>query len=473
MAQYWSNLDEAEGTLGWESVFRQVRYTLVTSTLIEAESFGGSTIALHGTDLWLSPLSLASSGLVTSILRYNSEGVLVESLTGIALLSRIVVTGLNDPNEQDLWYSGDDVFQLQSKPLFGVDQIVKAEAGDDLVYAGSGNDHVSGGYGNDALWGMNGNDNLYGGQLGDGNFSNDDRLFGGKGNDTLEGGDGNDELRGQDGDDHLDGGGWVLSEYLQLDDDLLFGGTGNDVLMGRDGSDMLHGGSENDQLLGGVGADILRGGSGDDMLSGDAGDDTITGGDGSDSVFFLCNDSDLTLVRRGAVTTVVSDLFGTDVLSGVEVIYTLDGAHWWSEDLKTWELIKEVPGVADRFEELYQDKNFIVWNSNLLVENPYADVGEDYAEWLHGYSDRIYGAGGNDYLYANAGDDFMDGGAGIDTAIYGDGFEDLTITWQGEDIVVVSSYGVDTLHSIEHIEAAGGNTYAWSAIESAWVYLGA
>ena len=473
MAQYWSNLDEAEGTLGWDSVYRQIRYTLVTPTVIEAESFGGSTIVLQGTNLTFDPISFRSTGTVTAILRYSADDVLVESITDVYLSTFSVTWALRFPINQDQWYSGDDVFKLKTAPTSGEDQIVKAGSGNDLVYAGSGNDRVDGDYGHDLLWGRDGNDALYGGGKFDDYYSGNDRLFGGNGNDTLNGGDGNDELRGQDGDDHLDGGAWEFSEWMEQDDDLLFGGTGNDVLMGRDGSDMLHGGSENDQLLGGVGADILRGGSGDDMLSGDAGDDTITGGDGSDSVFFLCNDSDLTFVRRGAVTTVVSDIFGTDVLSGVEVIYTLDGAHWWSEDLKTWELIREVPGVADRFEEMYQDKNFIVWNSNLLVENPYADVGEDYAEWLHGYSDRIYGAGGNDYLYANAGDDFMDGGAGIDTAIYGDGFEDLTITWQGEDIVVVSSYGVDTLHSIEHIEAAGGNTYAWSAVESAWVYLGA
>ena len=131
--------------------------------------------------------------------------------------------------------------------------------------------------GNDTLIGDNGDDYLDGGR-------GDDSLVGNGGDDFLQGRNGNNVLEGGDGNDTMNGSGG---------EDTLSGGDGNDLMRGQGGDDTLNGGDGNDRLDGGRSADVIDGGAGNDTLRGDedlstgstAAPDTLIGGEGSDIIY--------------------------------------------------------------------------------------------------------------------------------------------------------------------------------------------
>ena len=87
----------------------------------------------------------------------------------------------------------------------------------------------------------------------------DDWLLGGHGPDLLEGGVGSDVLLGGTGNDILKG----------------YAATMNLVEQFLDGNDALEGGKGNDELWGAIGDDLLAGGDGNDKLVGDDSDDPM------------------------------------------------------------------------------------------------------------------------------------------------------------------------------------------------------
>ena len=213
----------------------------------------------------------------------------------------------------------------------------------------------------------------------------DDRIFGGDGDDHFVGGTGDDLLDGGIGDDYVDGG--------EHDDDLrgytgadhLVGGAGNDKLNGGagDDSDTLEGGPGDDELFGGGGIDYLYGGADNDEIHDHAGANEIYGGAGNDR------------------------LYGTGKLYGGE--------------------------------------------------------GDDYLQSSDVDGNELYGGEGRDRLWAAAGDHTFSGGANIDSFDFNQpgtanvtitdfvpgedfidlatlskisGFDDLTITADGDDVVI-------------------------------------
>ncbi|MEL6604293.1 MAG: ExeM/NucH family extracellular endonuclease [Cyanobacteria bacterium J06614_10] len=191
----------------------------------------------------------------------------------------------------------------------GEDDIIEGRAGNDRLFGRDGSDQLFGEEGRDVLFGGNGNDELSGG---DGN----DRLFGNRGNDLLIGGSGNDRLEGQNDDDELIG---------DAGNDRLFGGSGDDLLTGGLGNDRLTGATGNDQLFGNEGNDRLTGGSGNDLLSGGTGNDNIDGGGGEDTVILEGVQSDYRFRGSARRFTARNDVFGRDVISGVELVQFDDG----------------------------------------------------------------------------------------------------------------------------------------------------
>ncbi|MEL6469495.1 MAG: ExeM/NucH family extracellular endonuclease [Cyanobacteria bacterium J06623_4] len=191
----------------------------------------------------------------------------------------------------------------------GEDDIIEGRAGNDRIFGRDGSDQLFGEEGKDVLFGGNGDDELSGG---DGN----DRLFGNRGNDLLIGGSGNDRLEGQNDDDELIG---------DAGNDRLFGGSGDDLLTGGLGNDSLTGATGNDQLFGNEGNDRLTGGSGNDLLSGGTGNDNIDGGGGEDTVILEGVQSDYRFRGSARRFTARNDVFGRDVISGVELVQFDDG----------------------------------------------------------------------------------------------------------------------------------------------------
>ena len=213
----------------------------------------------------------------------------------------------------------------------------------------------------------------------------DDRIFGGDGDDHFVGGTGNDLLDGGIGDDYVVGG---------ADDDDLRGYTGADHLVGGEGDDKLNGGPGDD-------SDRLEGGPGDDFLTGGGGIDYLYGGGDDDEIH---------------------DHAGANEIHGG-------------------------PG-NDR---LYGTGNL------------YGEEGDDYLQSSSLGSGELYGGAGRDRLWAGSGSHTFSGGANIDSFDFNNpgsasvtitdftpgedfidlatlnritGYDDLTITVSGDDVVI-------------------------------------
>jgi serralysin len=302
---------------------------------------------------------------------------------------------------------------------------------DNLLRANGGNDRLSGNIGNDTLEGGAGNDTLYGG-------SGNDQLFGSTGNDRMEGGDGDDTY-------YVNSGADLVIEALGAGNDTvrtgltnvtlasnvenlvltsaansigtgnalnnrLTGGAGSDTLFGVDGFDWLYGGAGNDSLSGGNDIDNLYGDSGNDSADGGAGDDWLFGGLGNDTLLGG-TESDRLLGEDGNDRLDGGD--GNDVISG---------------------------GVG---------------NDLLIGRN-----GDDY----------LYGGDGADRLFGFAGSDVYEGGLGADQFVMNirdeaDVFVDFT---SGVDKVLIGRAGLGiaagtTLAAMWQTGSALPTTFAGSA----------
>lgn len=91
----------------------------------------------------------------------------------------------------------------------------------------------------------------------------------------------------------------------------------------------LRGGAGNDRLTGDHGDNFLEGSLGDDTIAGNAGDDLIYAGFGTDVILFSYDQSDYTVTRDGARTTVdytgIGEGDGTDVILNAEILRFADG----------------------------------------------------------------------------------------------------------------------------------------------------
>ncbi|MEL7007649.1 MAG: ELWxxDGT repeat protein, partial [Cyanobacteria bacterium J06588_4] len=190
---------------------------------------------------------------------------------------------------------------------------IQALSGQDTVDSGGGNDTVDGGNGDDRLSSFSGNNSLIGNNGNDTLDSGDgaDLLDGGNGSDVLSSGSGNDSLTGGGNNDTLDAGDGI---------DTLFGDNGDDRLVGGSGDDFLTGGSGNDFLDGGIGFDNLEGGNGDDLF-------VLRSGDGTDTITdFNVNGGDRLGLADGLQFESLT-FSGNDILSGGEVLASLDGVN--------------------------------------------------------------------------------------------------------------------------------------------------
>ena len=333
-----------------------------------------------------------SAGIVTSIYHHAESdvapwllGSLIDRATDMHNEMRLI--DLHRPIGLEMYWFGDDddVRNLVQDPLLQRDHSFNMSWGDDIVYAGGGNDSVNGLSGNDRLFGQNGDDVIDGGHwdgyffdtgddLLNGGAGNDtlfgrdgaDKLIGGSGTDTLYGGSGHDVLRGQDGDDILDGGLPELPD-AGSGDDMLYGGTGVDVLYGRDGVDTLSGGEGADRLYGGDGNDVLNGGAGEDSIHAGAGDDRIIGGSDSDALYYLEHFDNLTIEARGTGSVIISASSGTDFVTDVEVLLTLDGAYFWSDAWHNWTKVAGPDAVKGHFIDMFPDIFFSATEDVLLM----------------------------------------------------------------------------------------------------------
>ncbi len=395
---------------------------------------------------------------------------------------------------------GFDVANLDASDfLFRVDQTIegdegdntlRGDTGDDTIYGGAGDDHLSGSAGEDTLYGGEGDDGLTGGE-------GDDSLYGGVGDDDLYGHGGKDALYGGAGSDFLVGGGGKDTIEGGAGFDYLSGGSGNDTLRGGDEDDTLKGGAGGDNLYGDAGDDTLIGGEGDDTLTGDVGDDAFTFGpahgndtitdftDGEDRIdlsgFSAISDfSDLTVTSDGddAVIDLTAHGGGTIRLEGFDAS-NLDTADFLFKPIEGDNGDNTLTGGAG---------DDTIWGGHLGDDTIDGVAGDDTIYGGAG-DDCIDGGEGDDALYGGAGDDYIDGGgdddtltgdAGADNFVIGydqgndtitdftggedridlswlyeiSGFDDLTITAEGNDAVIdLTAHGSGTIR-LENVAVA-------------------
>lgn len=224
----------------------------------------------------------------------------------------------------------------------------------------------------------------------------------------------------------------LIDEYVRggAVGDSLSGGLGADKLWGFAGDDVLDGGQGNDILYGGKGNDILNGGLNDDTYihqSGD-GNDTIYTGGGSD------------VLKLNGAATFSRD--GIDVLANLSSGETVRIKDWFTAGTTDNQLAAAVVNGQQLIGQAI---------SNLALE-VHGGASADYLTGLAGYSDVIYGGGGNDNIYLaqpgspNASDTAY-GGAGNDWIWGGDSNDFL---YGGADN--------DNL-----LGGGGANVYGWSA----------
>ena len=145
-----------------------------------------------------------------------------------------------------------------------------------------------------------------------------DFLFGRSGADTLNGAQGNDAILGDSADMLISGGDGtdtllVNADYVQADDAKLTGVEKVATTLIRNQLNQ----NFNIDLSGQSEGFEITGGTLDDTITGGAGDDMINGGDGTDTVNFT---GAVTITSNGSSFSVVSDMQGTDLLSGVEKV---------------------------------------------------------------------------------------------------------------------------------------------------------
>ena len=257
---------------------------------------------------------------------------------------------------------------------------------------------------------------------------------------TIEGDEGNNILQGDTGDDTLYGHAGSDTLYGKEGDDTLYGGAGDDFVYGGEGDDTLYGGEGFDRLNGGEGDDTLYGGddSRTDYLAGGEGDDTLYGGAGNDSLY-----GDYSSRSVGGDDMLYGGA-GNDTLAGNEGNDTLYGG-------------------ADN-DTLYGDHTSFTTRTDGGDDTLDGGAGDDTMSGGAGDDTFVFAAGhGNDTIK-----DFTDGEDLIDlTQISGiSGFEDLTITADGDDALInLTAHGGGTIR-LENFNVANLDAEDFSFYEA-------
>ncbi len=284
---------------------------------------------------------------------------------------------------------------VEEAPQSTNEALILGTVGDDQLFGTALNETIVGDDGNDTLSGEGGNDTLYGGQR----DPNDQSA----GADTLNGGAGNDKLFGAGGADRL------------------FGEAGYDLLQGGNEADSLEGGTEDDYLLGGEGNDALDGGAGSDWLQGGRGNDSIVFGNGGDVDIV-----DLTGNEAGAQDS----LTFTDLDLGNLFAYQT-GDHFALLNVATDETVVILdydPSTSADISSFTFGSDTVTQSSDLNLDGildfeQFARpiLGTSASETLQAstYTNRIWGAGGNDTLIGFDSLTVLYGGDGQDRLIDG------------------------------------------------------
>ena len=393
---------------------------------------------------------------------------------------------MSDPNNQNTGQTtGDDNEEgLDYTGTSGMD-IVDGTEHDDTIDTLGGTDIVAGGAGDDTIDGSAG----------------DDYLFGDSGADTIDGGDGDDIVFGGSGDDTLTGGAGA---------DVIRGGSGADTIEGGAGDDIIRGDSGADTIDGGAGADIIFGGSGDDTLTGGDGADTFVfaPGDGSDTITDFDTGNDTINLSMFGDGVSFNDLTVTATTDGTGSIITVPGEDGQSNGITiTLEGVVTTDVTADLFEfddapdlggtilGTEGDDNIAATEASSQISGGEGDdtittggginyvhgnEGDDRITGGSGFLDILVGGEGDDTLDGGTGTNYLHGGEGDDTFVIqtgqnlttivdftdGDdqidlsnisgvtGFDDLTITADGDDVVIdLSSQGAGSVR-LENVAVA-------------------
>jgi Ca2+-binding RTX toxin-like protein len=360
----------------------------------------------------------------------------------------------------------------------GADMVLGG-AGDDLILGGEGDDWLEGGLGNDEIYGEQGNDTyVFARGTGVDRISDFDTTAGNL--DVVHFQDvdsdevvslernGNDLVLRYGMADQLTvvsyfsiTPGYKIEQFefsdgVIWDEDAIFitatGSSGNDsiagyadsknLIYGLEGDDHLEGGALADTIDGGPGIDYLGGGTGDDTLIGGTGNDTLGGHYGNDTYVFakgsgvdLLYDWDTTVGNIDAVQFL--DVKSTELtVSKLDMSANLILSYGEADQITVLNYFKDsAPG--QKIEQI-QFIDGVVWGETAIMSHLNimgSEMGNDVITGFSGWTNRIYGMGGDDYLVGGALDDLIDGGAGNDTLNGGAGADTL-----------IGGTGNDTLH---------------------------
>ncbi len=452
-----------------------------------------------------------ADGTILSKSEFEGRGVVVEGTNDNDNLSGSnssdIITG-KDGDDIINGNSGNDIIDggNGNDTINGGDgnDTIDGGTGDDTIDGGNGDDTIDGGTGNDTLNGNSGDDKLIGN-------SGDDILYGENGNDILNGGTGNDTLNGGYGNDtyifNLGDGNDTINEdrywrYTSTDkiifgegidkDDITLSKHNNDILLTINKNDsiviknwfknsdhqienfefadgtilsksefegrgvVVEGTNDNDNLSGSNSSDIITGKDGDDIINGNSGNDIIDGGNGNDTI------------NGGDGNDTIDGGTGDDTIDGGNGNDTIDG------------------GTGND-----------TLNGNSGDDKLIGNSGDDI----------LYGENGNDILNGGTGNDTLNGGYGNDTyifnlgdgndtinedrywrytstdkIIFGEGIDkdditlskhnnDILLTINKNDSIVIKNWFASTRYQIENFEFADGTILSKSEFEGRGVVV--
>lgn len=404
---------------------------------------------------------------------------------------------------------GDDTIYGEG----GADKLRGSE-GNDTIYGGDGDDFLLGDFdefdtitGNDILDGGAGNDTLNGG-LGDdtyiasdgSDYINDrggvDTIAFGAGISiqdltvTFDAGDTNDAIITFGAnqiaiENQFDTAGDLVIEKVSFADgasatlarvaDWIYAPVSGGVSNGTSLSNTIIGGAGNDTLNGLAGDDELFGGAGDDVLRGDAGNDQLHGGDGTNTAIFSGLFSNYIISGNTIEDTVGAD--GTDTFFNIQRFKFFDGVYESGvftpsadDDVLPATAAPDIlDGGAGSDTADYSASTYAV-NVDLLTGT--ASGGYAKGDVLISIENLI-GSDYDDILAGDAGNNALSGGLGDDTYIYRGGLDavsdtggadtlvlenvtaaQVSLVYDGNDLVVTVDAGVNEVRLLDHALAA-------------------
>jgi len=275
-----------------------------------------------------------------------------------------------------------------------------------------------------------------------------------------------------------------------------------DGIVGTYIGETINGTSGNDNIYAEGGNDTVNAGEGNDMIDTGLGNDTVNGGNGTDTVnystlmlpagwtglYFAMNAagaSNVNYYKAGAQSL-------KDTITSVESVVGSSGSDWYlgTANADTFEgsagadyfdgnggndtlsyagsnagvTVNLETGAAsgghatgDIFLGTYNDP---LNGTSRTAEGAANLIGSAYSDILSGNAgaNTLIGGDGNDSLGGGGSNDILDGGAGDDTAHYGMHYLTMTVTYNGNGSLTVSSgasdylEGIDTLTNIEYLQ---------------------